>query len=122
MAFEAGSPRFCCCVIFCLPTDFGSSSCRYGVHRSCAVPFLLAYVCHPILDTDATDAVKHVEFAKSLTPSPNGKLLIHCANGHGQTGMFAAIWLLAYGVATSADDAVKVIQQTQSMPPMAINW
>lgn len=72
-----------------------------------------SYVCHPILDAGAADAARLAAFAKLLPPSDAGKLLIHCANGHGRTGMFAAIWLLAHGFATSADDAVEAVQKAR---------
>ena len=69
-----------------------------------------AYICHPILDAGTTDAAELLDFARSLQPSAKGRLLVHCANGHGRTGMFAAVWLLAHGFATSADEAIELIQ------------
>lgn len=72
-----------------------------------------AYICHPILDAGATDAAELLSFARSLTPPGKGRLLIHCANGHGRTGMCAAVWLLAHGYAASADEAVKLIQKVR---------
>ncbi len=71
------------------------------------------YVCHPILDAGASDAADLAVFAKSLPPPDDGKLLIHCANGHGRTGMFAAIWLVAHGFVTSVDDAVTLIREAR---------
>lgn len=71
------------------------------------------YVCHPILDAGATDAAEILSFARSLRPPEEGRLLVHCANGHGRTGMFAAVWLLAHQYATSADEAVKLIQEAR---------
>jgi protein-tyrosine phosphatase len=72
-----------------------------------------AYICHPILDASATDAAEILRFAKSLIPPKEGTLLVHCANGHGRPGMFAAVWLLAHGYATSADEALKLIRKVR---------
>ena len=73
----------------------------------------IKYVCHPILDAGASDASELAVLAKSLLPPVDGKLLIHCANGHGRTGMFAAVWLVAHGFVTSVDDAVKLIREAR---------
>lgn len=64
------------------------------------------YTCRPILDAGSAPAAELVSSIRALPPPMNGRLLIHCANGHGRTGMFAAIWLVAHGFATTAEDAI----------------
>jgi protein-tyrosine phosphatase len=71
------------------------------------------YICHPILDAGTVSATELIALAKSLVPDSKGPLLIHCANGHGRTGMFAAIWLVVHGFVDSADDAFKLLQSVR---------
>jgi protein-tyrosine phosphatase len=68
------------------------------------------YICYPILDAGGVFAAEPVELAKSLAPPKAGSTLMHRANGHGRTGMFAAIWLVTHGFAASADNAVARLQ------------
>lgn len=70
----------------------------------------LRYECHPILDAGACTAAELIDLARKLSPSNEEILLIHCANGHGRTGMFAAVWLLTHGLVTSVDDAITMLQ------------
>lgn len=72
-----------------------------------------AYCCHPILDAGACTHSELIELARALPPSNGNLLLIHCANGHGRTGMFAAVWLLTHGFATTVDDAIKLLQDAR---------
>jgi hypothetical protein len=71
------------------------------------------YCCHPILDAGACSAAELVDLARELPPSNNGTLLIHCANGHGRTGMFAAVWLLTHEIVTTPDDAIKMLKDAR---------
>ncbi len=68
------------------------------------------YRCHPILDAGTVSAGELIAFANSVPPSDQGPVLIHCANGHGRTGMFAAIWLMVHGYATSAGEAIALLK------------
>jgi protein-tyrosine phosphatase len=71
---------------------------------------LSGYLCYPILDASTCDPSTLIELAKSLPPMPDSPLLIHCANGHGRTGMFAAIWLLTHGFAQDAAQAIQLLK------------
>ena len=71
------------------------------------------YNCHPVLDAGACSATELIDLARRLPPSNDELLLIHCANGHGRTGMFAAVWLLAHGFATTVDDAITMLRNTR---------
>jgi protein-tyrosine phosphatase len=73
----------------------------------------LRYTCHPILDAGAVSARELIATARSIPPLRNERILIHCANGHGRTGMFAAIWLIVHEYATSADDALRALQSAR---------
>lgn len=91
-----------------------------GVKRVCdltselsdpaAIRSLNGYVSYPILDASTCDPASLVSLARSLPPIYDRPLLIHCANGHGRTGMFAAIWLLTHGFASEPSSAIQLIQ------------
>jgi hypothetical protein len=71
------------------------------------------YRCHPVLDAGACSAAELIDLARRLPPSNGNMLLIHCANGHGRTGMFAAVWLLTHGFVTTVDDAITMLQNAR---------
>lgn len=71
------------------------------------------YHCHPVLDAGACSAAELVDLARRLPPSNGEILLIHCANGHGRTGMFAAVWLLTHGFVTTVDDAITMLRNAR---------
>jgi hypothetical protein len=66
------------------------------------------YVTFPILDASIAPAEELIAMAQSLPPPAEGALVlfVHCAKGHGRTGMFAATWLMVHGFAKTADAAV----------------
>jgi protein-tyrosine phosphatase len=66
------------------------------------------YVCFPLLDVTAPDVTALVQFLDQL-PRDRG-CLIHCAQGHGRTGMVAASLLLVRGIASTADEAQAMIR------------
>ncbi|WP_339744532.1 dual specificity protein phosphatase family protein [uncultured Rubinisphaera sp.] len=72
-----------------------------------------SYICYPILDARAVDPDQLMKFAISLVPAQNGKLLIHCANGHGRTAMFAAIWLLVHFKTNSSEEAIEILKASR---------
>jgi protein-tyrosine phosphatase len=72
-----------------------------------------AYFCHPILDAGACRSSELIELARSLPPLNDQILLIHCANGHGRTGMFAAVWLLTHGFVPTVDDAIRMLKEAR---------
>lgn len=50
---------------------------------------------------------RHAELADLLAKLPPDKtLLVHCAQGHGRTAVFAACWLVHHGHAADADAAI----------------
>ncbi|MEL6896719.1 MAG: tyrosine-protein phosphatase [Planctomycetota bacterium] len=68
-----------------------------------------SYLCHPMLDgTGSTpDEIRELAFEIVKMPKP---VLIHCAQGHGRTGLVAAAVLLVSGRAKTAAAAVTMIQ------------
>jgi protein-tyrosine phosphatase len=74
------------------------------------------YYSFPIVDASAptVDALEAAVKAR-----PNGRALVHCAQGHGRTGLFAAAWLLANGSATTADEALALV--TSVRPGVKLN-
>ncbi|NTX12008.1 tyrosine-protein phosphatase [Myxococcus sp. CA056] len=70
------------------------------------------YVCHPILDATAPPVERLASCVESwaMLPTP---LYIHCAQGHGRTGMVAAALLLARGLAPDAKQALAMVQKAR---------
>lgn len=68
------------------------------------------YRCCPILDGGVIPAGQLVELVRSLEVQAGQRVLIHCANGHGRTGMVAAIWLVANQLARDAEEAVALLR------------
>lgn len=71
---------------------------------------LPGYRCIPILDGRALSAELLVEWAVQAIRPASGRILIHCANGYGRTGLFAATWLLAHGAASTPAEAMLILQ------------
>ena len=68
------------------------------------------YRCVPILDAAAPSAADLRRIVSRLPPPAGPPLLIHCANGRGRTGLVAAAWLLAHGLAGNPDDALRQLR------------
>jgi hypothetical protein len=64
----------------------------------------VAYQCFPILDGSAPDPKALHEFVGRLRP---GKTFIHCAQGHGRTGLFALAILLKSGAARTVSEGLE---------------
>jgi protein-tyrosine phosphatase len=62
-----------------------------------------SYLSFPILDGSAPNPSALREFLNRLRP---GKTFIHCAQGHGRTGLFAAALMLHSSAATTCDEAL----------------
>lgn len=71
------------------------------------------YYSLPILDAGTARLTAIVELVSSIVDFP-GNIYIHCAQGHGRTGMIAAIILLAREIATTPSDAIRRVQQARS--------
>ena len=68
------------------------------------------YSNFPILDASTPSAIELVAWA-SRVADISGCKYIHCAEGHGRTGMFSAALLYARGECSSAAAAIELIQK-----------
>jgi hypothetical protein len=65
-----------------------------------------SYRSFPILDRSAPtpEALK-----AAVVSLPPGRIFIHCAQGHGRTGLFALAVLLRSGVARNVEDGLRIL-------------
>ncbi|MEM6364018.1 MAG: tyrosine-protein phosphatase [Planctomycetota bacterium] len=70
---------------------------------------LQSYRCHPILDGTGSTSGEIRELAIEITKMPK-PVLIHCAQGHGRTGLVSAAVLIVSGEAGTASEAIELIQ------------
>jgi hypothetical protein len=63
----------------------------------------------PILDAGLPDVKRLAEVAREAAAFP-GRVYVHCAQGHGRTGLFAAAVLLARGAAKDAGEAIRLVK------------
>lgn len=68
------------------------------------------YFSFPVLDATAPTPNKLLSWIKS-TQDTTGTVFIHCAQGHGRTGMFAAALLYADGAFPTVEAALRFVQQ-----------
>ncbi|HLP77958.1 MAG TPA: hypothetical protein VK327_13690, partial [Candidatus Paceibacterota bacterium] len=64
------------------------------------------YLSFPILDGSAPDSKALREFVDRLRP---GRTFIHCAQGHGRTGLFALAVLLKSGAAATVSEGMQML-------------
>lgn len=67
------------------------------------------YYCFPMLDASSgtVDDIRHLATEILQMPKP---VLIHCAQGHGRTGLVASAVLLVSGRVKTASEAVAMVQ------------
>jgi protein-tyrosine phosphatase len=68
------------------------------------------FLCFPILDASAPSAALLKSWVKRLRP---GRTYIHCAQGYGRTGLFAAAFLLNSGEARTAGEALDMLSDAR---------
>ena len=66
-----------------------------------------AYRCIPLLDGSAPSPDTLHQALNSLRP---GRTFVHCAQGHGRTGLFALALLLTSGAARSIEDGLQMLR------------
>jgi protein-tyrosine phosphatase len=80
--------------------------------------FECSYLCFPVLDASCPSAKELNDLAKRILELPK-PLLIHCAQGHGRTGLVASAVLLASGKASTPTEALAVVKA--SRPGVELN-
>jgi hypothetical protein len=76
-----------------------------------AIRAAAGYLSFPILDGSAPDSKVLREFVDRLRP---GKIFIHCAQGHGRTGLFAVAVLLKSGAAATVSEGMQMLTKARS--------
>jgi len=71
---------------------------------------LPGYRCFAALDAAPIPPAELLKIVQQLRVAPGEQLLIHCANGHGRTGMVAAAWLIERGEVHSVEEALELLQ------------
>jgi protein-tyrosine phosphatase len=70
----------------------------------------------PILDGSSPDEEALRRFLRSLAGE---RLFVHCAQGHGRTGLVAAALLIERGTARTPEEAIHILRQAR--PKIAVN-
>ena len=73
------------------------------------------YICCPSLDRLLCDPVILADACQSL---PESGVYIHCANGHGRSGLFAALYLVHNGMCKNIDEAKIIMKRKRNV----LNW
>lgn len=73
----------------------------------------LVYHACPVLDGAAPKVEKLLAWARLVLVAPK-PAFIHCAEGHGRTGLLAATVLIEAGNAESASEALRLVQSKRS--------
>ena len=80
------------------------------------------YIAFPMLDAAALPSRLLAEFVGCLAVE-EGRMFIHCAQGHGRTGLITALLLIAKGDVQNADDALLKVQASRPWPGLILlNW
>ena len=72
------------------------------------------YVAAPMLDASVLPPQSLADLASQIATAET-PLYIHCAQGHGRTGLVAALFLLARGDADNPDTAIEMIQSSRPL-------
>ncbi|WP_194242754.1 dual specificity protein phosphatase family protein [Gimesia benthica] len=75
---------------------------------------LRGYHCFPILDREAPSVAVLSEWIPQVA-ALQGPVLIHCAEGHGRTGLFTAALLLYIRQSASVEEALRFIQSRRPL-------
>lgn len=74
----------------------------------------LSYFSFPILDGSIPNRELMLDWVEQVA-NLSGKVYIHCAEGHGRTGMFTAILLVKMGCFQTSLDAISFIQSKRPL-------
>lgn len=94
-----------------VPDDFANYvDLTAELEEPAAIRGMPGYLAFPILDASAPDPESLRAAVRSLRP---GSTFIHCAQGHGRTGLFAAALLLASGEVGTIAEAADLVQSAR---------
>jgi protein-tyrosine phosphatase len=71
---------------------------------------LSGYLSFPLLDAGAPEPQRLQQIIASLKP---GRTFVHCAQGHGRTGLFALATLFAERTVTTVDEGLTRLQSVR---------
>ncbi len=74
------------------------------------------YRCMPIMDAGVPT---RAELERAVARTAEGRTYIHCAQGHGRTGLFAMALLHQRGQVTSAEEGLRLLRQLR--PAVSLN-
>jgi hypothetical protein len=104
-----------------LPSELGEKFDNYvdltaEFSEPAAIRLSPAYRCFPILDgaTPTPHALR-----QAVSRLRQGRTFIHCAQGHGRTGLFVLAILLSSGVVSSVEDGLRIL--TTARPAIRLN-
>ena len=60
-------------------------------------------------------ATDQLQVGVAQTATLNGTIYIHCAEGHGRTGLFAAALLVKLGYFNTVDDALEFVKSKRHL-------
>jgi hypothetical protein len=72
------------------------------------------YRCFPMLDASTPDPDQLLSLVEEISRG-TGKLFIHCAQGHGRTGLLTACLLMASAKASDTDESLELIQRVRPL-------
>ncbi len=73
-----------------------------------------SYLLFQVLDGFVPSVEQLLDWARAINSAPP-PIFIHCAEGHGRTGLMAALLLLVKGQAESAAEAVQLVQSKRPL-------
>jgi protein-tyrosine phosphatase len=82
-------------------------TCEFRAHPGVLVG--AEYRCLPTLDGRAPDGAALARLVAAIA-AHDGVMYVHCAAGHGRSAVVVACVLLARGLATDADDALRMLR------------
>jgi protein-tyrosine phosphatase len=67
------------------------------------------YICFPLLDGSSGNPASLIALVRRLA-SIDGRILVHCAQGHGRTGLLATTYILATSHQSDAGEAIRYVR------------
>ncbi|WP_146118786.1 protein-tyrosine phosphatase family protein [Blastopirellula marina] len=85
------------------------------LHDLPAIKNRAGYACEPVLDAGTLAVTTALKWADHVRQLPDGVFVVHCANGSGRSGHVVAIWLLAWELADSPEEAIAQVQAARPL-------